>query len=59
MTRRRILLGRFAGVCAAAVAAGAAIPARGATAAAGWSVFKRGANTLCIGPMPGTLLIMR
>lgn len=31
----------------------------GATAAAGWSVFRRGANTLCIGPMPGTLLIVR
>ena len=31
----------------------------GATAAAGWSVFKRGANTLCIGPMPGTCLIVR
>ena len=31
----------------------------GATAAAGWSVFKRGANTLCIGPMPGTYLIVR
>ena len=31
----------------------------GATAAADWSVFKRGANTLCIGPMPGTVLIVR
>ena len=31
----------------------------GATAAAGWSVFKRGATTLCIGPMPGTALIVR
>jgi hypothetical protein len=31
----------------------------GATASAGWSVFKRGANTLCIGPMPGTYLIVR
>ena len=31
----------------------------GATAAAGWSVFKRGANTLCIGPMPGTILVVR
>ena len=31
----------------------------GATAAAGWSVFKRGANTLCIGPTPGTVLIVR
>ena len=31
----------------------------GATAAAGWSVFKRGANTLCIGPMPATILVVR
>ena len=31
----------------------------GATAAAGWNVFKRGANTLCIGPAPGTYLIVR
>jgi len=31
----------------------------GATAAAGWSVFKRGANTLCIGPAPGTCLTVR
>ena len=31
----------------------------GATAAAGWSVFRRGANTLCIGPMPGTILVVR
>ncbi|MBR0506926.1 MAG: hypothetical protein IJJ84_16115 [Kiritimatiellae bacterium] len=31
----------------------------GATAAAGWSVFKRGANMLCIGPMPGTILVVR
>jgi hypothetical protein len=31
----------------------------GATAAAGWNVFKRGANTLCIGPTPGTVLIVR
>ena len=31
----------------------------GATAAAGWSVFKRGANTLCIGPTPGTILVIR
>jgi len=31
----------------------------GATAAAGWSVFKRGANELCIGPVPGTVLIVR
>ena len=31
----------------------------GATAAAGWSVFRRGANTLCIGPVPGTYLIVR
>ena len=31
----------------------------GATAAAGWSVFKRGANTLCIGPTPGSVLIVR
>ena len=31
----------------------------GATAAAGWSVFRRGANTLCIGPTPGSVLIVR
>ena len=31
----------------------------GATAATGWSVFKCGANTLCIGPMPGTILTVR
>ena len=31
----------------------------GATASAGWRVFKRGANTLCIGPAPGTYLIVR
>ena len=31
----------------------------GATAAAGWNVFKRGANTLCIGPAPSTYLIVR
>ena len=31
----------------------------GATAAAGWSVFRRGANTLCIGPTPGTILVVR
>ena len=28
-------------------------------AAAGWSVFKRDENTLCIGPVPGTVLIVR
>ena len=31
----------------------------GATAEAGWNVFKRGANTLCIGPTPGSVLIVR
>jgi hypothetical protein len=31
----------------------------GATAAAGWNVFKRGANTLCIGPTPGMVLLFR
>ena len=31
MTKKRMLLGRLAGVCAAAVAAGAILPVRGAT----------------------------
>ena len=62
MTRRRILLGRLAGVCLAAVAAGAALPAlAGTTLVDGVLTFDTSSDgkSLQLRYAAGTMVIFR